>query len=398
MAANTNLVHDLILKEGMRCLRNNTSFINALTPQYDETYKYKGAKAGSELRIMTPKEYTVRSGKTIDVQGDEEKSVTISKSVQRGVDLKFSSAELTQDISLISKTKIAPAMATLAAYWDNYCLNAAIQDVYQAVTLPVTNLDRTDILNAGVKLDNGCAPRDASRCVILNPQGQADVVGDLVGLFQDSSKIASQYNDGAMGRGLGFEFKMSQNVSSLTQGAANTSYVVNTAATTTDGGSTLSVDTGSGAFVAGDIITVASVNSVNPLTKVSTGELQDFVVTAASAGGTVNLTVSPAFILTGPYQNIDALPLTSAVVTTKGTLSVAYPRNIAFHPGFAAFATADLDLPGGTQYSGRKVEDGLSMRLVADYDIKNDDTYYRFDILGGYKTIIPRWAAWIYGV
>ena len=396
--ANTNLVHDLILKEGIRCLRNNTSFINALSPQYDDSYKYKGAKAGSELRIATPKEYSVRSGKTIDVQNDEERSVTISKSIQRGVDLKFSSAELTQDISMISKTKIAPAMATLAAYWDNYCMNEAIQEVYQAVTLPTGGtLDRADILNAGVKLDNGCAPRDASRCVILNPQGQADVVADLVGLFQSSDKIASQYNDGAMGRGLGFDFKMSQNVPSLTQGAANTSYVV-AAGIATDGGSTVDVETGSGAFVAGDIITIASVNSVNPLTKVSTGQLQDFTVTAASAGGTVTLSVTPSFELTGPYQNIDALPVAAAAVTTKGTLSTAYPRNIAFHPGFAAFATADLDLPGGTQYSGRKVEDGLSMRLVADYDIKNDDTYYRFDILGGYKTIIPRWAAWIYGV
>jgi len=346
---------------------------------------------------MTPKEYTVREGKQITVQNDEERAVTISKSIQRGVDLKFSSAELTQDISLLSKTKIAPAMATLAAYWDNYCLNEAIQEVYQAVTLPVTNLDRVDILNAGVKLDNGCAPRDSSRCVILNPQGQADVVGDLSGLFQSSDKIAAQYNDGEMGTALGFKFKMSQNVASLTQGTANTSYVV-ASGIATDGGSTVDVETGTGTFKAGDIFTIAAVNSVNPLTKVSTGQLQDFTVTTASAGGTATLTVTPKFELTGPYQNIDALPVAAAVVVTKGTLSNNYPRNIAFHPGFAAFATADLDLPGGTQYSGRKVEDGLSMRLVADYDVKTDDTYYRFDILGGYKTIIPRWGCWIYGL
>jgi len=395
--ANTNLVHDLILKEAHRTLRNNTSFINSLEPDYDDTYQYKGAKAGSELRIMTPKEYSVRTGKNIDVQDDEERSVTISKSIQRGVDLKFSSAELTQDISLISKTKIAPAMATLAAYWDNYCMTQAIQDVYQAVTLPVTSLDRDDILAAGVKLDNGCAPRDASRCVVLNPQGQADVVSDLSGLFQKSDAIASQYNDGEMGTALGFRFKMSQNVPSLTQGAANTSYAV-AAGIATDGGSTVDVDTGSGAFVAGDIINIANVNMVNPLTKDSTGVAQDFLVTTASAGGTVTLSVSPSFELTGPYQNIDALPVNAAAVTTKGTLSTAYPRNIAFHPGFAAFATADLDLPQGTHYAGRKVEDGISMRLVADYDITTDDTYYRFDILGGYQTIIPRWACWIYGV
>jgi len=40
----------------------------------------------------------------------------------------------------------------------------------------------------------------------------------------------------------------------------------------------------------------------------------------------------------------------------------------------------------------------LSMRLVADYDIINDDTLYRFDILGGHKVIQPRHGCLIYGV
>jgi len=395
--ANTNLVHDLILKEGHRTLRNNTSFINALGSEYDGRYESNGASAGSDLRIMIPKEYTVRSGKTMNVQNDEERSVTISKSIQRGIDLKFSSAELTQDITLMSKTKIGPAMATLAAWWDNYAMTEAYKDVYQAVTLPVTNIDMDDILNAGVKLSNGSAPKDGSWCCILNPQAEADLVSSLSGLFQSSNKIASQYNDGEMGTALGFKFKMSQNVPSLTQGAANTSYVV-AAGIATDGGTTVDVETGTGAFVVGDIITIASVNSVNPLHKTSTGQLQDFIITTASAGGTVTLSVQPKFELTGGYQNIDALPVAAAVVATKGTLSTAYPRNIAFHPGFAAFATADLDKPMGAIYAERKVEDGLSMRLVADYDIVNDDTLYRFDILGGYQTIIPRWASLIYGV
>ena len=395
--SNTTLVNDLILKEGHRTLRNNTAYINALSPEYDSRYESNGAAAGSELRIMVPKEYSVRSGKTMNVQDDVEKSVTISKSIQRGIDLKFSSAELTQDISLMSKTKISPAMATLASWWDNYALTEAYKEVYQAVTLPVTNLDRTDILNAGVKLDNGSAPRDGSRCVILNPQGQADVVTDLAGLFQSSTKIASQYDDGEMGTALGFKFKMSQNIPSLTQGAANTSYVV-AAGIATDGGTTVAVETGSGAFVVGDIINIASVNSVNALHKTSTGQLQDFVITAASSGGTATLSVQPPFILTGAYQNIDALPVAAAVVTTKGTLSVSYPRNLAFHTNYAAFATADLDIPMGAIYAERKVEDGLSMRLVADYDIINDDTLYRFDILGGHKVIQPRHGCLIYGV
>jgi len=393
--ANTTLTADIVLKEAFRILRNNTCFINTLKPQYDNSYAQNGAKSGSDIRIRVPMEYSVRSGKNISVQANQEVAVTLSRSTQTGVDLKFSSAELTQDIDQLSELYIAPAMATLAADLEFKALTTAYRGTSNGIALPVTSLDRADILAAGVQLDQFSAPRDGMRHVCLSPKGQADIVTDLAGLFQDSTKVAAQYRDGTMGQGLGFIFGMTQGINSMTCGS-RASYATNDAGIA-DGDTELTVGTGTGSIALGEIFTIADCYSVNPLTKQSTGELMQFVTTLAYAGTTTTLSFLPALQSTGPRQNIAALPATAKAVTFLGTASTAYPQNLAYHPNAFAFATVDLDMPP-VAFKARKVEDGISMRLVGQYDVNTDDTYYRLDLLHGIAVVQPRFASRIYGV
>lgn len=292
--------------------------------------------------------------------------------------------------------KIQPAMATLAAYIDNYCMDLAYKEINQAVVLPATSVDRLDVLGAGVKLDNGSTPRDGQRFCILAPNDMMTVTNDSSGLFNNAKSVSQQYDDGIIKvPAMGFNFGMSQNVPSHTCGSYDGNYVVTSAPT--EGSSTLTVKTGTGTLTAGDVIEIAAVNQVNALTKSSVGKKQQYVVTAAYAGGAGDVSVSPSFISTGPYQNIDALPAADAVISHIGTLSTAYPQNLAFHKGFGAIGFCDLDIPRG-ESCVRKVEDGISLRLWDFADGKNDDTYIRFDVLFGYKTVIPRWACRIYGL
>lgn len=393
--ANTTLTADIVLKEAFRVLRNNTYFINTLKPQYDNSYAAHGAKEGSDIRIRVPMEYTVRSGKNISVQNNIEQAVTLSRSTQTGVDLKFSSAELTQEIERLSELYITPAMATLAADLEFKALTGAYQGTSNGVVLPVTSLDRADILAAGVQLDRFSVPRDGRRHVVLDPKGQADIVTDLAGLFQDSAKVASQYRDGTMGQGLGFMFGMSQGVNTMTTGARS-GYLVNET-TAADGDTEITVDTGTGSISKGEIFTFASVNSVNPLTKQSTGQLMQFTVTTATSGNATNVAFSPAIYASGPRQNIDALPANNAALTFLGSASTAYPQNLAYHPNAYAFATVDLDMPP-VEFKARRTEDGISMRLVGQYDVNTDDTYYRIDLLHGIAVVQPRFGSRIYGV
>jgi hypothetical protein len=394
--ANTNLINDVVLPDSFRVLRNNTVLTNAIGPHYDDTYKFKGAKPGESLRLRTPQEFTTRSTLTANMQDVEQKNVTLTQNVIRGIDIQYSDAELAQDVDGFIEYRAAPAMATLAASVDQYIYNTLADSVANAVTLPVTNIDSDDILNAGVALDNNSAPRDQKRMVILPPKGMKQLVSSSASLFNNASSISQQYDDGIVKvPALGFNFGMSQNVSTHTTGGYDANYDVKTVPAS--GATTLDVDTGTGTIKKGDVFTIADVYEVNKLTKESTGELKKFTVTADSAGGDVNLSITPAIISTGAYQNVDALPVVDADLVFIGTASTAYPQALAFHPDAFAVGFCDLDLPtSGIIKGARMVEDGMSIRCIQWYDGENSVQKMRFDLCFGAVAVIPEHACRIY--
>tara|TARA_R110000772_G_scaffold99798_3_gene199752 strand:- start:785 stop:2038 length:1254 start_codon:yes stop_codon:yes gene_type:complete len=72
-------------------------------------------------------------------------------------------------------------------------------------------------------------------------------------------------------------------------------------------------------YVTGDVFTIAGVNRVGRDTKVDTGQLQTFRVIA---GGATTITISPAIVAAGPYQNVTAKPANSAACTIINTDTV----------------------------------------------------------------------------
>jgi hypothetical protein len=148
-------------------------------------------------------------------------------------------------------------------------------------------------------------------------------------------------------------------------------------------------------YVAGDVFTIADVYAVNPVTKATQSFLKQFTVTAAataSAGGAVTLTISPAIITSGAYQNVSAAPADSALLTIVGSASTGYPQNLFFHENAFALCMVPMELPDGAAYKARESYKGLSIRIVGDYDIVNDVNMWRLDVLYGVKAIDPRLA------
>jgi hypothetical protein len=219
----------------------------------------------------------------------------------------------------------------------------------------------------------------------------ADVVKDTKSLFQDSTSISKQYKEGYMGRAAGFDWMENTMIPSHTRGAADASYVCNTSTGITSGTATITLSGGTGASVAGDVFTIAGVFSVHPETKVSTGILQQFVVVT---GGTTAQVVSPTPVTSGATQNITIVGAGAGkAVTFAGTASTAVGTSLLFQKEAFAFATADLLMPKGMDFAAREVMDGVSMRIVRQYDISNDKFPTRLDVLYGYKTIRPQLAA-----
>jgi len=205
-----------------------------------------------------------------------------------------------------------------------------------------------------------------------------------------------------MGMGvLGFEeVNMSQSIKQHLTGSWGTAITVTT--TVASQGSTslpISFTGSSKTWNVGDVFTIAGVNAVNPQTRESTGSLQQFVVTAAGAGSsTATLSVSPAmYTADQALATIDAFPQSGAVVTMLGSAATQYAQNLVYHKDAITFATADLLMPQGVDMASRQVHNGISMRIVRQYDINNDRLPCRIDVLYGYSTIRPQMAVRMWG-
>lgn len=394
MATNTLLTPDMITREAQRILHQKLNFIGSINRQYDDSFAQSGAKIGSTLRVRMPNEFTVRSGAPISVQNTVETSVPLAVTNQKGVDIEFSSAELTLSLDDFSSRILEPAMAVLAANIESDALSMHL-DVYNAVNNIGNAINMKQILLGRKKLNDSLAPTDSLRTALLNTQDNVDLVDALKGLFQDSNAIKQQYREGMMGRTAGFDFYENTLVPTQTTGTAlsATTYTVN-GAVTANGSTTVTVAVGATTFKKGDVFTVAGCNRVHPETKADTGELQQFVVAADYSGGAGNLSFAPAIYTSGGKQNVTAGGMPNGNAITKvGGASAVYKPSLVYHRDAFTFATADLVLPKGVDFASRQVYEGISMRMIRQYDISTDQFPCRIDVLYGYKAMRPQLAA-----
>src|SRR5262249_44728042 len=164
-------------------------------------------------------------------------------------------------------------------------------------------------------------------------------------------------------------------------------------------GTTIAITGVTGTLLVGDIVTFASVNAVNRITKQTTGQLRQFVVTANYSGSSGNLSIYPALIpfqqpanVPVQYQTVDVSPAASAAISLVTNASSTYRKNLAFAPEAVTMATADLELPKGVHEAAREAFDGVAMRMVSAYNIATDQFITRLDVLYGYLYVRPEWA------
>jgi hypothetical protein len=391
--SNTLLTINMITKEALRILHQKCNFVSNVNRSYDDRYANEGAKIGDTLRIRLPVRYTATIGTsaTLAVQDTVEENTSLAVTRRGQVGMRFTSQEMTLSLDDFSKRIIQPAISVLAAGIENDALSMQ-NDVYNSVNNLGAALNFRQVALAKKRLDDSLAPDDDTRIALLNTQDNVDFIDSTKGLFQASANIAQQYKRGVIGTTSGFDFFQNTLMPNPTTGTAlaATTYTVNGANQT---GSGVIVATGSTTFAVGDIVTFAGCNEVHPETKANTGRLQQFVVTAAYAGGAGTLQISPAIVTSGGRQNVSASPTNGGAVTKIGGANAVYRPSLFFHPDAFAFATADLEMPRGVDMAARQVMDGISMRIVRQYDISEDRMPCRIDVLYGYRTIRPELAA-----
>jgi hypothetical protein len=403
--ANSILTIDMITRKALEILENNLVLCRNVNRQYDDSFAVEGAKIGSTLRIRLPDRALVTDGAALQVQDDNEQYTTLTVSTQKHIGVNFTSAELTMQLDDFAERVLKPRISQLAASVDADVANA-YKNIYSSVGTPGTTPSTSLVLLQGQQKLNEFAATMGDRYATVNPAANANLVEGMKGLFNPTDTISRQFKNGMMGMGvLGYdEINMSQSIAQHTTGTRSASASLTVGATVTaQGTSTIAIngDSGSATFKQGDVFTIAGVYAVNPQTRQSTGSLQQFVVTAdatASSGNWSSVSISPAiYTSSNALATVDSFPQSGAAVTVLGAASTTYPQNLIYQKNAITLGTADLLMPQGVDMASRQVHNGISMRIVRQYDINNDRMPCRIDVLYGYNVIRAPMAVRLWG-
>ena len=396
---NTALVTRLMLKE----------FLNALQmgAKVDRQLDSKFQKVGATIQVRRPIMFVATNGATLVKQDVEEKAASVTLDNRKHVGFAIDSEDLTLKVEDFTKRYVQPAAAELAQQ-----VETAIGDVYKQIgnfvgtpgAAPSTFLEVGAAAKVLTKLGT---PMNVRWSAFYDEDASLALSNGLQNVFPtDIAKRAIE--EASIGRYSKFEMFENQSLAIHTVGvntgtplvngtAQNTTYAASgdawEQALITDGWTN---DT-AGILLEGDVITIAGVNSVNRKTRLDTGDLQTFViradVAAGSTTGPATLTISPPIITSGPYQTVTAAPAEDAVITVKtGTGGTSHKQNMAWHENAITLAMAPLDLPQDGASASRESFGNVSIRAVRQYNITDDETVYRFDILFGVKAQNPDFA------
>lgn len=407
--ANTLITPEWTLKETGRYYENSLKFIANVTRKYDDQFVQAGAKVGNTINYRLPQRWTVSDGAALDLQNILDQTVPISLTNQKHVDMGWSAWQETTEVEEVQQRYVKPAADALASTIDGLAFSSVYRDIYNEIgTLGTTPATTLLYLQGNRKLTDMSAPL-GGRVAVLDPEQHVVLANSTTTLFNPTTAISSNYRDGMVGNGqLAIsEWYMDQNRPTFVSGEATTAStpIVNGANQT--GTSLITSGWGTANLNRGDIITVAGVFSVNRLSYVSTGRLQQFVLTAdvSAAAGAATLSLSPSIITSGSLQTVSNSPANSAVITywnmaAGGTFTETNsPTGMIFHPEAFAFVTADLAMPNGGARATRiqSKARGVALRMAEQWDVQTDQNITRIDTIVGAATLRPEWACRVQG-
>ena len=433
MTANQNLISpDAITDMIIASFVNSNALIKAVDRQYDNTYANSGAtmsgKIGPYLRVRKENRFKTSDAVTFSASPLQEDYVIMQVSTLTSVFTTITDVDRALTVDEFDRRIAEPAGRALGA-----ALAAKIAARYYEVpnctgtagTLPSTLATaQSFIADAKTKLAKFSTPPGERRFVVGEDTENA-LVTNMLALFNPQPSISQMFTSGEMGHTMGFDFSWDQAIARHTAGTrtkgtdAGTAFEVNGNNQNLDHGGgtdtwvpgvtaysqTLSVvHSGAGAgagmtFKKGDTFTLPcaaspayAVYGVNPLSYNSNGALQQFTILAdatADAYGVASLSIYPPIIVTGIKQTVTAAPISGQSVIFDQAASSVSIQNLAFKPESIALVTADLVIPGGVDMASRRMDSGISMRLVRQYSSESNNLNTRIEVLHTEKVLVP---------
>ena len=396
-ATNTLLEPTVIAKEALRLFGNNLVMGNNVYREFKKEF----VKIGSDVTIRKPVRFASGSAESIsgNVNNTVEMSTSISVDQIRNVSWEFSGSDLTLTIDQYSKRYLEPAMVQLANDVD-----VSLTGLYKSVancagSAGVTPNSFKAIGDVNTKLDEFGTPK-SGRNLVLNPDATWSMMDALKGVFSEAM-VNDFVKHGRLKTVAGMDIYGDQNVVQHSQATISGTPLIDevggvtyiTAATADT--STIHVDgITTGDIVEGDVFTIADVYAVNPISKQSTGKLQQFTVTAdVDQAADMSLVVKPALRASGAYQSVDAVPIAEAAVTFIGS----HAANLAFHKNAFALVVVPMEVPKSAGWGARETYEDLSLRIVKGYNVTTNIETCRIDVMYGVKVLYPELACRLLG-
>jgi hypothetical protein len=427
--ANTILNPTIIAQTAVRILENELVMARKVYRGYEDEFdkKINGYEVGDTISIRKPQQFAVRSGAVVSAAQDvTEGKLTLSVNLQKGVDFKFSGAELTLKIEQLADRVIKPAMVRLANQVDVDLMNLFV-GIPNWVGQPATGADAAistfaQFARAAERLDQMACPQDM-RSAVLAPDSYWALAGGSLTQFVPQVN-AQSYRQGEIGKIGGVDTYMSQNVPTFVGignldspatvaaagglgGVLQTTYLAVKDTEATPGTMLLNIAAvapATSVIKAGTVFTLGTagtaVHAVNPVTKAVLPFQQMFTVVedaAAAIGGAATVKITPPIIPIGAadgaqWGTVDIAPTAGTTLQIVGDASGAYRQNMMFHRDAFALVIVPMIKPPGAVDVSRETYKGTTVRVVPYYDGTNDVSNYRLDILYGLKLVDNRLA------
>lgn len=371
----------------------------------------QGVILGQQLSIRLPFQYVGRKGATMSAENSVQRYATLNVTNQRGVDINFTSVERAMQLNNFEEQVLEPAMAKVAALLE-VDVTALTNQVPKFVGAYNTPVSFQTVLQAERFLTETLAPEDDRRTLTANPQASYEFILDNKGLFNPSVSISDEWLEGVIAdkvagfvafrntklpaHAIGVVTGSTPVVSGAGQGnsGAGNAFVSSTNLVTSGWNS------GATTLNAGDVITIAGVNDVDPEAKISLGRLKQFVVntTVSDTAGVITVSISPGIIYGGGYQNVDSQPAANAVITVMGApvanvSGATVKQSLAWYRDAIVFANPPmLDLSQLVKFTAQESFEGYNLRFAQQWDPNNDLLPARIDTISGEVLAYPELA------
>ena len=405
---NTLITPSWVTKDTAVNFKNSLRLIG----QFDRTWekqnwgnKPEGAQIGDTVQVRIQQRWEVHEGQALVQQSILNQTVPLTINHQFQVGMGWSSAQTALEIEMVQSRYTKPAGRRMANKWDAVAGAEVYKSVYFSAGSPGTPLSSNQTWTDTVALLHNNAVPDDELCAVIDPLTQSALLGANFALFNPQNQVSKYFKTGQFsGAALGVDdWYWDPNMPIHTTGTFTTSTPQVAGASQT--GSTLAIDgLGTYALKAGDVFTIDGVFGVNPESYLSTGQLQQFVLTAdVSGSSTATLSISPSIIPTGQLQTVTGSPANDAAISFLGatgtvgaTMAAQSSRqSLMFHPAAFAFAMVDLpdNLAGANAKTVGDAQAKIAMRWVEQYNIQTDQSPSRCDTIGGVAAILPYFAA-----